>query len=438
MHALAIDLHDLGDEVSGSDDKIFEPARSSLKEKGLLPQCEGWFPEKIHEKLDKVVLGMHAKEDNPELQKALDLNLPVVSFPQFIGEKIRDKQKIVIAGSHGKTTITSMIMHVLLKAGFKFDYLVGGKVPGFEKNVSFKQDSKLAVLEGDEYISSALDSRPKFLWYAPDIAVLSGLAWDHINVFKTQQEYYDAFRQFFHTLSSKGVLFYNASERDLKSLVEEAEVEDIRMEPYEAPEYRVEDGKYYVSGEQNEVALRVQGTHNLENMGAAKSVCEELGVDQEAFFEYFKDFSGAGKRLQFLGEMNGKTLYRDFAHAPSKVKGVLEGLRDQFPKEKILAVFEFHTYSSLSKEFLPFFRGTFDAADEVWFFVDDQALSIKEKSPPDEGLLRTLTQRPVQCFYEAKSLKSALTRREPFAEIGLLMSSGDFGGLKEEELVQIQ
>jgi len=436
MHALAIDLHKNGNTITGSDDQVFEPARSSLKKHGLLPKKEGWFADKISNSVDCVVLGMHAKKDNPELERALKLDVPVLSFPEFIAKLIKDKKKIVVAGSHGKTTVTSMIMHVLRQQKFKFDYLVGAKVPGFSGNVHVSPENDLAVLEGDEYITSALDDLPKILWYKPEIAVLTGIAWDHINVFKTEDQYIQAFLDFLESLPENAMVFYNKNDSKLQDLIGRVK-NNVRFEGYDYPEYEIRDETPVLTENNQDIPLQIRGKHNLQNLAAARKVCMHLGIDEPAFLKHISEFEGPGKRLEFKGSYNGIEIFRDFAHSPSKVRGVLEGLRDQYKKKKMLAVFEFHTYSSLDESFIPFYKECFDQADEVWFFTDRKALQIKNKQLPDESLLKSLTISPVKCFYAPEELQKELSNVNQKFDIWIFMSSGNLGGVTDEAIQKI-
>jgi len=363
MHQLAIALKRKGYIVTGSDDEIFEPALSNLKAEGLLPAADGWFLEKIHKELDSIILGMHAKADNPELLRAKELGLAIYSFPEYIYQESRDKTRIVVGGSHGKTTTTSMIMNVLKNAGRDFDYLVGARLEGFSQSVNITR-APVIVCEGDEYPASALEKRPKFHFLFPHIAIITGIAWDHINVFPTFEIYLDQFKIFIDKIDPKGVLIYNETDPVLKKLVK-AHPSPVRKIPYSIPLYRIENGITVVMLEGHSGSLKVFGEHNLLNLQAAFLACKELGVDTAVFLKGIMAFGGAAKRLEVLGKNDRLNIYRDFAHAPSKVKATMEAVKRQFPGRQLIAVLELHTYSSLNEQFLTEYRGAMDQANQA-------------------------------------------------------------------------
>src|SRR6201996_2797919 len=367
MHQLAIALKRKGYTVTGSDDEIFEPARTNLQQEGLLPAVMGWQPALIHPGLDAVILGMHAKADNPELLRARELALPIYSFPEYIYQESRDKSRVVVGGSHGKTTTTAMIMTVLQHAGFDFDYLVGARLEGFPQSVNITR-APLIVCEGDEYPASALEKRPKFHFLFPHIAIITGIAWDHINVFPTFENYLDQFRIFIDKIEPGGVLIYNETDPVLKKLVEEHPGNNVRKIGYGVPANTIENGITVVTLEGHEGALKVFGEHNLLNLHAAYLVAKELGMGVVEFLAGIGQFTGAAKRLELVGRNETVNVYRDFAHAPSKVKATIQAVKMQFPDRKLIAVLELHTYSSLNEEFLSQYHGSLDPADEAAVF----------------------------------------------------------------------
>ncbi|MGZ5246601.1 MAG: UDP-N-acetylmuramate--L-alanine ligase, partial [Flavitalea sp.] len=364
MHQLAIALSKKGYQVSGSDDEIFEPASSNLKEQGILPDLNGWFPEKIKNDLDAVILGMHARADNPELIKARELGLKIYSFPEYIYQESQNKKRLIVGGSHGKTTTTAIIMHVLRANQQAFDYLVGARLDGFDQSVNLT-DAPLIVCEGDEYPASTLEKRPKFHFLFPHIAILTGIAWDHINVFPTFENYLEQFVIFIQKIEKGGVLIYNETDPELNQLVLSNKREDIRYIPYGIPEHTIESGKTTVSFDNFSSRLKVFGNHNLLNLHAAYLALKETGLTTEQIVSAIGGFSGASRRLELLAETAIATVYRDFAHAPSKLKATTQAVKLQFPERKLIAVFELHTYSSLNEKFMQEYRDALELADEA-------------------------------------------------------------------------
>lgn len=436
MHQLAIALKKKGYAISGSDDEIYEPARSNLEKAGILPDQPGWHPERITPDTDAVILGMHARADNPEIQQARALNVPVFSFPEYIYQESREKIRVVIGGSHGKTTITSMILHVLSRSGKDFDYLVGAKIPGFDYSVKLSQ-APLIICEGDEYPASAVVKKPKFLFYHPDIAVISGIAWDHVNVFPTFESYLQQFALFLAGMHEQAVLIYNQQDDRLRTLVE-THGQHLRLMPYRTPPYRIEDARTIVSLGEKEVPLQVFGTHNLQNIAAAHLVCVQLGIADEAFSSAIATFSGASRRLEKVFEKPGAALFRDFAHAPSKVKASIDAVREQFADRRLAAVLELHTFSSLNVDFLPQYRGAMDQADVACVFYSQHALQVKRLPALSAGKIKAAFGRPdMMVLQQAEELRHFLRDLDPDNTNLLMMSSGSFEGMDTAELTAL-
>ena len=428
MHQLAIALSRKGYRVTGSDDEIFEPALTNLQKEGLLPASMGWEPARIHAGLDAVILGMHAKGDNPELMRAMELSLPIYSFPEYIYQESRDKKRVVVGGSHGKTTTTAMIMNVLAAAGKDFDYLVGARLEGFSQSVNITH-APVMVCEGDEYPASALEKRPKFHFLHPHIAVLTGIAWDHINVFPTFDNYLEQFRIFIGMIEPDGVLIYNETDPVLRQLVEE-HPSPIRKIGYGIPEYRIENGITLATLEGQSGPLKVFGEHNLLNFHAAFLVAKELGLDVPTFLHGMTAFSGAAKRLELIEKKEGLNVYRDFAHAPSKVKATIQAVKTQFPDRGLIAVLELHTYSSLNEQFLSEYRGALDLADQAAVFYSSHALELKRLPLlPKEKVIAGFGKKGLAVLTEKQELRSWLTQQSYKNVNLLLMSSGNFDGL---------
>src|SRR6056297_1247372 len=361
MHNLAIALKKKGYHVTGSDDQIFEPSKSRLDRAEILPKEIGWNPDNITKDLDAVILGMHARNDNPELQKARELKLKIYSYPEYLYEQTKNKTRIVIGGSHGKTTITSIIMHVFKFHGIPFDYMVGSQLKGFETMVNLESDNKLAVFEGDEYLSSPLDSRPKFHHYKPNIAVISGIAWDHINVFPSFEKYMQQFNRFIDTIVNNGTLIYYEQDQTIQKILKN---KHINYKPYSAHPSIIKNQKTYLRTKEKEIPVKFFGTHNMENLEAARLVCNETGIHNDEFYDAIETFEGAAKRLERIEKNKHFSLYKDFAHAPSKVKATVQALKEQYHKNKLIAILELHTYSSLNKDFLSEYSGSMNMADE--------------------------------------------------------------------------
>lgn len=432
MHQLAIALKRKGYQVTGSDDEIFEPAKSNLAREGILPESIGWAPQKIDASLDAVILGMHAKADNPELLKAKELHLPIYSFPEYIFKESGNKTRIVVGGSHGKTTTTSMIMHVLRETGKEFDYLVGARLQGFEQSVKIT-DAPVIVCEGDEYPASVIEKRPKFHFLFPHIAVITGIAWDHINVFPTFENYLEQFRIFIDKIEKDGHLIYNDTDAILKELVETHARTDIHYHPYRVPEHSIESGITKVMIEGAEADLKVFGNHNLLNMNAAWLVCKQLDISAADFAKAIRSFTGAAKRLELLAKNGDTIFYRDFAHAPSKVRATIEALKNQFPDKTLIAVLELHTYTSLNQAFMKEYKGVMDAADWAAVFFSKHALELKRMPElPKEAVVQGFGKKGLAVLNEKKELEDWLYSNNYKNAIVVFMSSGNYDGLDTE------
>jgi len=437
MHNLALALHAKGDTITGSDDAIFEPSKSRLQAKGLLPEAMGWFDDKITSDLDAVVLGMHAKADNPELLKAQALGLKIYSYPEFLYEHAKNKTRVVIGGSHGKTTITSMILHVLNYQDIKADYMVGAQLEGFDRMVHLTQENEFMIIEGDEYLSSPIDLRPKFHLYKANIALLSGIAWDHMNVFPTFENYVDQFKIFLDTMVPGGILIYNEEDSEVKR-VAETTLNTIRKIPYQTPDYHIENGQVSLETPEGAIALEVFGKHNLQNLAGAKLICQSIGVGEDEFYEAIATFKGASKRLEKLTEGKTSVIFKDFAHSPSKVKATTNAVKEQYPNKKVLACLELHTYSSLNAEFLNLYQNALDAADEAVVFYSPHAVAIKKLKAISKEQIGDAFQRDDLIIYtDPKEFKAFLFAQNLENTALLFMSSGNYGGLDLEEVKQL-
>ena len=428
MHQLAIALKRKGYEITGSDDEIFEPAKSNLQKEGILPKTIGWDVSNITSKLDAVILGMHAKADNPELTRAKELGLQIYSFPEYIFRESRNKTRIVVGGSHGKTTTTSMIMHVLRETGRAFDYLVGARLQGFDQSVNIT-DAPVIVCEGDEYPASVLEKRPKFHFLFPHIAVLTGIAWDHINVFPTFENYLEQFTLFIDKIEPGGHLIYNEEDNILKELVTKHRRNDISYHPYGVPQHTITNGITRVVIDGNATLLKVFGDHNLLNLHAAWLVCRQLGLSSEEFVKAIGSFTGAAKRLEVLAKNNEVVFYRDFAHAPSKVKATIEAVKNQFPQRKFIAALELHTYSSLNEAFMKEYEGAMNGADEAAVFYSKHALELKRMPDlPKETVKNGFGNNSLQVFNERTEMETWLRNRDYHNAVVVFMSSGNYDG----------
>jgi len=434
MHNLAMALHDKGDRVTGSDDAIFEPSKSRLAAKGLLPEHMGWFPEKITSDIDAIILGMHAKADNPELMKAQELGLKIYSYPEFIYEHSKTKTRVVIGGSHGKTTITSMVLHVMNYHQVAVDFLVGAQLEGFTNMVHLTQENEFMVIEGDEYLSSPTDLRPKFHLYQPNIALISGIAWDHINVFPTFENYIDQFRIFIEKITDGGILVYNEDDTVVKQIVEEAE-KPIRKLPYSLPAYTIESGVTYLQTPDGPMPIEIFGEHNLTNLAGAKWICQNMGIDEAEFYEAISSFKGASKRLEKIAQTPDAAAYKDFAHSPSKVRATTQAVKKQYPDKKLIACLELHTYSSLNAAFLTQYQGALDAADRAVVFYSPDAVTIKKLNEiTKEQIEEAFAREDLIVYTNPEDFKSFLVVQDFTDSVLLLMSSGNYGGLDFDEI----
>jgi UDP-N-acetylmuramate: L-alanyl-gamma-D-glutamyl-meso-diaminopimelate ligase len=430
MHNLALALHQKGYEVTGSDDEIYDPARTRLGKANILPAEIGWFPEKITEDLDAVILGMHARKDNPELAAAQALGLPIYSYPEYIYEQSKNKRRIVIAGSHGKTTITSMILHVLKYNNRLFDYLVGAQVEGFELMVKLSDDAPVIIVEGDEYPASPTDLIPKFLFYQPHLALISGIAWDHVNIYPTWDGYVEQFEKLIATIPKSGMLTYDQTDLNLVAIAKH-ERDDVKIVPYEAHPHQVVGGQTILRTQNcGDIPLIVFGEHNLKNISGAYIVCEELGVQPHEFYKAIATFKGAANRQEILGKTDNCIIYKDFAHAPSKVEATTKAVKEQFSDRSLVACVELHTFSSLNKKFLSQYANKLNAADVAAVFYSPHTIVHKKLEPIDPEEVKAAFGRPdLQVFTEATDLERFIREQSYQNANLLLMSSGTFGGI---------
>lgn len=428
MHNLAIALHLKGYAVSGSDDEIFEPSRSRLRQQGLLPEQEGWFPEKLTNKIDAVILGMHARADNPELLKAQEMGLRIFSYPEYLYNQSRNKKRVVIAGSHGKTTITSMILHVLEDAGIETDYMVGAQLEGFEVMVRLSETAEWMVMEGDEYLTSPIDRIPKFLHYHPHIAVISGIGWDHVNVFPTFENYLDQFRTFIDSIEQGGTLIYCAEDIHVRKISESYAGNKL---PYYQHNCSTNDNQVFIEHLGKHYPLQIFGNHNLTNLNAAREVCNLMGVNDASFYQSISSFRGASLRLEKIAANDGLVVYRDFAHAPSKLKASVEALRKKYADYQLVVCFELHTFSSLSASFMQYYAGALDAADLAVVFYDPHAVALKRLEKVSHDFIKEAFGRTdLLVVSENKSLSVFLKQMIQAPSVIAFMSSGSFGGIK--------
>lgn len=436
MHNLAIALHLKGYQVTGSDDEIFDPARARLNSYGLLPEQFGWFPEKLDNSIESIILGMHARGDNPELAKAKELGLKIYSYPEFLYEQSKDKLRVVIGGSHGKTSITAMILHVLHHCHVNTDYMVGAKLGGFDVMVRLTEEAKVMVFEGDEYLTSALDLRPKFHLYKPDIALVSGIAWDHMNVFPTFENYIEQFRIFMQMVPDSGSLIYCNEDTEVRKVVESIDGEMKKL-PYGVPLHHVSNGKTILETPEGKFPLLIFGQHNLMNLEGARLVCNQLNISNSDFYQAIRTFKGASNRLELIAEKSGFNAYRDFAHAPSKLKATIQAVKEQFPNRRLVACFELHTFSSLNKDFLNQYAHSMDKADEAIVYFSPHALELKKLpmlSPED--IKHSFQKNGLRVFSDTSQFQQFITNEKWENSNLLLMSSGNYDGLNVKEFAE--
>lgn len=433
MHNLAIALHKKGYHLSGSDDEIFEPSKSRLAKYNLLPKEIGWNKKNISQDIDAVILGMHAKPDNPELLAAQEMGLKIYSYPEYVYEQSKNKKRIVIAGSHGKTSITSMVLHVLNHYRKEFDYLVGAQLDGFETMVKLS-DAPIIVIEGDEYLSSPIDRKPKFLWYKPHIASISGIAWDHINVFPTFKKYVEQFKRFISSLEKNASLIYYEGDEVLNQIVNESQ-KDLKLVPYKTHKHSVESGHTILQTKEKDYRVQVFGDHNLQNLNAALHICNELGIKSNDFYEAILSFKGASKRLELIAKSEQLKVYKDYAHSPSKLKATTSAVKKQFPNRELIACMELHTFSSLNKAFLSEYAGSMSAADEAYVYYNPKTIQHKGLSSIsiDEVKQAFLPSR-VTVFDESETIINKLKSKKWNNNVLLLMTSGNFDGVNLNEL----
>jgi UDP-N-acetylmuramate: L-alanyl-gamma-D-glutamyl-meso-diaminopimelate ligase len=428
MHNLAIALKRKGMSVTCSDDEIFEPSKGRLAKEGILPQEMGWNPHRIHTELDAVILGMHARLDNPELIKAKELGLKIYSYPEYLYEQSKDKKRVVIGGSHGKTSITAMILHVLGQNKLTYDYMVGAQLDGFDCMVKIS-DAPIIILEGDEYLSSPIDRRPKFHLYRPHIAVLSGIAWDHINVFPTFENYLEQFSLFAKSIQAEGSLFYYCGDEHLKKIASE-ESSRIHCEAYGTHAHEIQDGITVLKNGKEETPIAVFGKHNLQNLSAAKLVCLSLGVSESGFYSAISSFGGAARRLELVRKGRDYVIYKDFAHSPSKLKATTDALKEQYPDRALIACMELHTFSSLNKQFLQEYKGSMSKADKAFVFYDPEVVSHKRlDSISKEDIFQAFGSENVTVFDNSEKMLAELKAQDWHNKNLLFMSSGNFNGL---------
>ena len=434
MHNLALALHHKGYEVSGSDDEIFEPSKGRLKAAGLLPDSSGWYSEKITNDLDAVILGMHARADNPELLKAQELGLSIYSYPEYLYEQTKNKKRVVIGGSHGKTSITAMILHVLHHHNVDADYMVGAQLEGFDTMVRLTENAPVVILEGDEYLSSPIDRRPKFHLYKPHVGLISGISWDHINVFPTFQNYVEQFSIFVDLIEKGGQLIYCSEDAEVKTVAEDENVTISRV-PYGIPAHQNRNGVTVLLTDIGEVPLKIFGLHNLMNLEGARLVCQSIGVSDQHFYEAIASFKGASKRLELVAEGENSSVFKDFAHSPSKLEATTGAVKDQFINRKLVACMELHTFSSLNRDFLVQYKGSMDKADTSIVYFNPETL--KHKRLPDitpAEVKDAFAREDLQVFTDSTNLSDHLQKMTWGNTNLLLMSSGNFDGLNLEEL----
>ncbi len=433
MHNLAIALNRNGYEVTGSDDEIFEPSRSRLEREGILPEEIGWYPEKITEDLEAVILGMHARADNPELAKAKQMGIRIFSYPEYLYEQSKNKQRVVIGGSHGKTTITSMLLHGMKELNVEVDYMVGAQLDGYDCMVQITDSAPFMILEGDEYLSSPIDRRPKFHLYKPNIALVSGIAWDHINVFPTFENYVEQFRVFADLIEDSGSLIYNAEDPNVKEIGEHLK-STVQGIPYGIPDYSITDNGTVIHYDGSDFPLKIFGGHNLQNLMGAMHVASKMGVEPKTFLGAMKNFTGAGKRLQSVLQSDELLVYKDFAHSPSKLKATTKAVKEQYANKRLIACMELHTFSSLQKDFLPQYSGAMDTADMAMVYFSPDVLKHKRLPELDPNFVQEQFGSCVQVVTTSADVLSFIQGNIQKDDVLLLMSSGNFDGVDYDVL----
>jgi UDP-N-acetylmuramate: L-alanyl-gamma-D-glutamyl-meso-diaminopimelate ligase len=437
MHNMALALNEKGFTVSGSDDEINEPSKSRLAKAGILPTKIGWFPEKISADIDAVILGMHAREDNPELIRAKELGLKIYSYPEYIYEATKDKTRIVVGGSHGKTTITAMILHVLHFCKIETDFMVGAQLEGFNTMVSLTNTAKIAVIEGDEYLASPIDRRPKFHLYKPNIAIISGIAWDHINVFPTFEIYVEQFKKFIELIEPNGNLIYCAEDKVLENTCKTTQGHSLTKTPYAVPANIIENGITYLLVDDKKIPLQIFGNHNLMNLNGAKLVCNKVGISDEQFFEGIKTFKGAAKRLELVYKTENFNFYKDFAHSPSKLKATTNAVKEQFKDRKVIACMELHTFSSLNQDFLNEYNGAMNLADEAIVYFNPHTIAHKKlKEITVEQVHKAFNRTDLKVFTKSNEVTDYLCSINWQNKVLLMMSSGNFDGVDFKDLAK--
>lgn len=433
MHNLAIALKRNGYEVSGSDDEIFEPSKSRLDREGILPESIGWDANRIHDGLEAVILGMHARADNPELLRAKELGLRIYSYPEYLYEQAKNKKRVVIGGSHGKTTITSMLLHAISKQKINVDYMVGAQLNGYDCMVKISDDAQIMILEGDEYLSSPIDRRPKFHLYHPDVAIISGIAWDHINVFPTFENYVKQFEVFCDLIQPNGVLIYNEEDSEVKKLGLQS-ADRVNSIPYHTPMFQVSEAGTILEFNGKEFPLRIFGAHNLQNLMGAMKLAAQIGITNSDFLLAMSDFTGAGKRLQKVAENRSFVMYKDFAHSPSKLKATTSAVKQQYANRKVVACMELHTFSSLKKEFLPQYHGAMKAADLALVYYSPEVVVHKKLEPISKTLVKQGFGGDILVMNETSEVLDFIRQQDWNNSVLLMMSSGNFDGINYDEL----
>jgi len=436
MHNLAIALHKKGYIISGSDDEIVDPSRQNLSKYGLLPDKEGWDENRIHTDLEAVILGMHARKDNPELIKAQQLGLKIFSYPEFLYEHAKNKTRVVIGGSHGKTTITAMILHVLNHAGLDYDYMVGAKLDGFDIMVKLSDSAPIMIFEGDEYLTSPIDRRPKFHLYKPHIALISGIAWDHINVFPSFDNYIEQFRIFAEMIPDGGSLVYCSLDSEVTKIAANLGTK-INLRPYQIPEHTISDGITSIKYGDKITPMEIFGKHNLLNLNGARLICNELGIQDNLFFETIRSYKGASNRLELVCKNSNSSFFKDFAHSPSKLKATIEAVKDQYPEKALVACMELHTFSSLNQRFLSLYKDSMDRADIAILYYNPHTVEMKKLPTLNTtNIKKAFGRSNVKIFTDSDLMTKELIKMRWKEKNLLMMSSGNFNGVDFKELAK--